>query len=72
MVMVPRDEPDVRRHCCVGCSGSQAADELGEGGGRVVGRGQGQFEEVAGHDELWRFVALAQRPQSIAERGRDG
>ena len=60
MVVVAGDEPECGCDGGVGRPGAEAGDELGEGGGGILGSGEGQFEEVAEHDELGRV--LPRRP----------
>ena len=69
VVVVPRDETERRGDGRVRHPRPQRGDELGEGGGGVLWRGQRQFEEIAQHDQLRRLlVSLAQGPHAGTER----
>jgi hypothetical protein len=72
MVVVSRDEADVRRDRGVARPGPQCADELGEGGRSVLGSGEGQLEEVPQDDELgWILARAAEGPEALAQRRQE-
>jgi hypothetical protein len=70
--VVARDEPQRRRHRGVMLPGTHGPDELGEGGGGVFGRGEGEFEQVPQHDQLRGILPrLAERAETVAQCGQD-
>ena len=67
--MVARDEPDGGGDGGIGRPGTERAHELGEGGGRILGGGEGQLEEVPQHHQVgWVLARSPKGPQAVAER----
>ncbi len=72
VIMVSGDEPDGGGDGGPGCPGGEGHHQMGERGGGLFGRAEGQLEQITQDYEIGGIIGIPQYFDALAQRGEDG